>query len=182
MANVSFRLGTVTGVDLAAKEVETDRGRLPYDYLVLAAGAVNNYYGHAEIAEPRSRLNDLPEALRLCDTILAQFEAVAWVTDSAERARLLSFAVVGGGPTGVEFAGELAELVAGALTKDFPNLRRSEISITLVDASSHPLSAFPRPLPAAGHRAFPALRRRGPCPAAGPGTGDGAAARPPSIR
>ena len=149
---------------------------------MLAAGPVNNYYGHAEIAEPSLRLNDLPEALRLCDTILAQFEAAAWVTDSAERARLLSFAMVGGGPTGVEFAGELAELVAGALTKDFPNLRRSEISITLVDASSHPLSAFPRPLPAAGHRAFPALRRRGPCPAAGPGTGDGAAARPPSIR
>jgi NADH dehydrogenase len=54
----------------------------------------------------------------------------------------------------VEFAGELAELVAGAPTKDFPNLRRSEISITLVDASSHPLSAFPRPLPAAAHRAL----------------------------
>ena len=158
LANVSFRLGTVTGVDLAAKEVETDRGRPPSDYLVLAAGAVNNYFGHSEIAERSLGLNDLPEALHLRDTILAQFEAAAWVTDPAERARLLSFAVVGGGPTGVEFAGELAELVAGALTRDFPNLRRSEISITLADASSHPLSAFPAPLPAAAHRA---LERKG---------------------
>ena len=157
-ANVSFRLGTVTGVDLAAKEVGTDRGRVPYEYLVLAAGAVNNYFGHSEIAERSLGLNDLPEALHLRDTILAQFEAAAWVSDPAERARLLSFAVVGGGPTGVEFAGELAELVAGALTRDFPNLRRSEISITLADASSHPLSAFPWPLPAAAHRA---LERKG---------------------
>ena len=168
LANVSFRLGTVTGVDLAAKEVEIDGGRLPYDYLVLAAGAVNNYFGHAEIAERSLGLNDLPEALRLCDSILAQFEAAAWVTDPAERARLLSFVVVGGGPTGVEFAGELAELVAGALTRDFPDLRRPEISITLVDASSHPLSAFPRPLPAATPvgRRWPDVIRlsEAPCP------------------
>lgn len=80
------------------------------------------------------------------------------MTDPAERARLLSFAVVGGGPNWVEFGGELAELVAGALTRDFPNLRRSEISITLADASSHPLSAFPQPFPAAAHRA---LERKG---------------------
>jgi NADH dehydrogenase FAD-containing subunit len=65
------------GVDLARKEVETDRGRLPYDYLVLAAGAVNNYFGHSEIAERSLGLNDLPEALHLRDTILAQFEAAA---------------------------------------------------------------------------------------------------------
>jgi NADH dehydrogenase len=158
LANVSFRLGAVTGVDLAAKEVETDRGWLSYDYLVLAAGAVNNYFGHSEIAERSLGLNDLPEALHLRDTILA--EAAAWVTDPAERARLLSFAVVGGGPTGTEFAGELAELVAGALTRDFPSLGRSEISITLADASSHPLSAFPAPLPHARRARVRCVRRQ----------------------
>jgi NADH dehydrogenase len=143
---------------LARKEVETDRGRLPYDYLVLAAGAVNNYFGHSEIAERSLGLNDLPEALHLRDTILAQFEAAAWITDPAEQARLLSFAVVGGGPTGGEFAGELAELVAATLTRDFPDLPRSGISITLADAGEHPLSALPRPLPAAAHQA---LERKG---------------------
>lgn len=158
LGNVSFRLATVTGVDLDAKAVETDQGRLPYDYLVLAAGAVNAYFGHPEIAECSLGLNDLPEALQLRNAILAQFEAAAWTDDPAERARLLSFAVVGGGPTGTEFAGALAELVASTLTRDFPGLDRSEVSITLAEASGHPLSVFPRRLSAAAGRA---LRRKG---------------------
>jgi NADH dehydrogenase len=158
LGHVSFRLATVTGVDLDAKAVDTDRGRLPYDYLVLAAGAVNNYFGHPEIAKRSLGLNDLPEALQLRNTLLTQFEAAAWTNDAAERARLLSFAVVGGGPTGAEFAGALAELVAGALVRDFPRLRRSEVSITLAEASQDPLSAFASPLPVAAHRA---LERKG---------------------
>ncbi|MEU9886883.1 NAD(P)/FAD-dependent oxidoreductase [Sphaerisporangium sp. NPDC051011] len=158
LGNVSFRLATVTGVDLDTKAVDTDQGRLPYDYLVLAAGAVNAYFGHSEIAEHSLGLNDLPEALQLRNAILARFEAAAWTGDPAERARLLSFAVVGGGPTGTEFAGALAELVTGTLTRDFPGLDRSEVSITLAEAGRHPLSVFPRPLPAAVDRA---LRRKG---------------------
>lgn len=158
LGNVSFRLATVTGVDLDAKAVNTDRGRLPYDYLVLAAGAVNAYFGHPEIAGRSLGLNDLPEALQLRNAILARFEEAAWAGDPGERARLLSFAVVGGGPTGTEFAGALAELVVGTLTRDFPGLDRSQVSITLAEASRHPLSVFPRPLPAAAGRA---LRRKG---------------------
>lgn len=158
LGNVSFRLATVTGVDLDAKAVDTDQGRLPYDYLLLAAGAVNAYFGHPEIAECSLGLNDLPEALQLRNAILAQFEAAAWTDDPAERARLLSFAVVGGGPTGTEFAGALAELVASTLTRDFPGLDRSEVSITLAEASGHPLSVFPQRLSATAGRA---LRRKG---------------------
>jgi len=154
LGNVSFRLATVTGVDLDAKAVDTDQGRLPYDYLVLAAGAVNAYFGHPEIAEHSLGLNDLPEALQLRNAILARLEAAAWTRDPAERARLLGFAVVGGGPTGTEFAGALAELVAGTLARDFPGLDRSEVSITLAEASPHPLSVFPQPLPAAADRAL----------------------------
>ncbi|MFJ9590714.1 NAD(P)/FAD-dependent oxidoreductase [Streptomyces acidicola] len=158
LGNVSFRLAAVTGVDLDTKVVDTDQGGLPYDYLVLAAGAVNAYFGHSEIAEHSLGLNDLPEALQLRNAILARFEAAAWTDDPAERARLLSFAVVGGGPTGTEFAGALAELVTGTLTRDFPGLDRSEVTITLAEASRHPLSVFPSPLPAAADRA---LRRKG---------------------
>ena len=158
LANVSFRLATVTGVDLEARAVDTDQGRLPYDYLVLAAGAVNAYFGHPDIAERSLGLNDLPEALQLRNTVLARFEAAAWTTDPAEQARLLSFAVVGGGPTGAEFAGSLAELVAGTLAKDFPRLRHAEVSITLAEASRHPLPVFASPLPAKAHQA---LERKG---------------------
>lgn len=158
LGNVPFRLATVTGIDLGAKAMETDRGRLPYDYLVLAAGAVNAYFDHAEIAERSLGLNDLPEAMQLRNTILARLEDAAWTSDPVERERLPSFAVVGGGPTGVEFAGELAELVAGALARDFPGLRRSDVSITLINAGDHPLSAFPSPLPAKARRA---LERKG---------------------
>lgn len=150
LGNVSFRLATVDGVDLAAKVVHTDAGNLGYDYLVLAAGAVNAYFGHPDIAERSFGLNDLPEALQLRDHILARFEAAAWTTDRSERGRLLSFAVVGGGPTGVEFAGALAELVAGTLAKDFPRLDPAEVSIVLAEGSDEPLAAFPAPLPGAG--------------------------------
>ncbi|MFE4418756.1 NAD(P)/FAD-dependent oxidoreductase [Streptomyces sp. NPDC056817] len=158
LGNVAFRLATVTGVDLDAKAVDTDQGRLPYGYLVLAAGAVNAYFGHSEIAEHSLGLNDLPEALQLRNAILDRFETAVWSADPAERARLLSFAVVGGGATGTEFAGALAELVTGTLARDFPGLDRSEVSITLAEASPHPLSVFPRPLPVAAERA---LRHKG---------------------
>jgi NADH dehydrogenase len=151
-ANASFRVATVKGVDLAARSVQTDRGDLDYDYLIIAAGAVNNYFGHAETAEHSLGLNDLPEALELRNRILGRFEEATWATDPLERARLLRFAVVGGGPTGVEFAGALAELVAGSLAKDFPEIDPSEVNITLAEASDEPLSSFSGRLPTAAHR------------------------------
>ena len=140
--NVSFRLATVTGVDLDTKSVDTDQGPLPYDHLVLASGAVNNYVGHSGTAEHRIGLSNLPGALQLRTAILARFEAAAWADDPAGRARLLSFAVVGGGPTGTEFAGALAELVAGTLTRDFPSLDPSQVSITLAEGSPHLRGGF----------------------------------------
>lgn len=140
--NVSFRLATVTGVDLDTKTVHTDQGPLTYDHLVLTAGAVNNYVGHPGIAEHTIGFNNLPEALQLRTAILAPLEAAAWADDPAERARLLSFAVVGGGPTGTEFAGALAERVAGTLTRDFPGLDPSQVSITLAEGSPHLRGGF----------------------------------------
>src|SRR5262245_14863536 len=100
LGNASFRLATVTGVDLDAKAVDTDRGRLPYDYLVLAAGAVNAYFGHSEIAERSLGLNDLPEALQLRNAILAQFEAAAWTDDPADGPRRFGLPLFAAGPTG----------------------------------------------------------------------------------
>jgi NADH dehydrogenase len=156
--NAEFRLAHVEGVDLRGHTVRTDRGELSYDHLVLAAGATNNYFGNRDIAQRSLGLGDVPEALQLRNTILTRFEQAAWTRDPERRARLLRFAVVGGGPTGVELAGALAELVAGPLAHDFPDLARSEIDIVLVEASDAPLSPYASRLQRAATRA---LERKG---------------------
>ncbi len=120
--NVTFRVGRVTGLDLLAMQVETDHGPIAYDYLVLAAGSVSNYFHNTDIATRSLGLNDLADALQLRNQILSCFEQASWATDPAERAHLLSFAVVGGGPTGVEFAAALAVLVAGMSSATSPPL------------------------------------------------------------
>ncbi|MGH3266599.1 MAG: NAD(P)/FAD-dependent oxidoreductase, partial [Trebonia sp.] len=99
--NAEFRLAAVTAVDLDAQVVHTDRGELPYDQVVLAAGAVNDYYGNTDIAERSLGLGTLSEALALRNAVLERFERAAWTEDPEERQRLLRFLVVGGGPTGV---------------------------------------------------------------------------------
>ncbi|MGH2874859.1 MAG: NAD(P)/FAD-dependent oxidoreductase, partial [Solirubrobacteraceae bacterium] len=97
--NVDVRLGTVTAIDFDARRIGTDRGDLDYDYLVLAAGSVNNYYGNPKIAHHSLGLNDVGEALRLRNGILEALERAAWERDPDRRRRLLTFAVVGAGPT-----------------------------------------------------------------------------------
>lgn len=137
-----FRLGHVERVDLGAREVVTAQGAIPYDYLVLAAGSANNYFKHPEIAEASFGINDVGEAVALRNHLLHSFEQAAWQPDPAERRRLLSFVVVGGGPTGVEFAGSLAELVYGILQRDFPTLDLDEVTIRLIEGSEAPLPPF----------------------------------------
>ncbi len=157
--NAEFRMATVTGVDLPRRAVLTDRGELPYDHLVLGAGTVNNYFGNRDIAQRSHGLNDLPEAIELRNTLLQRFEAASWTADPAERQRLLTLAVVGGGPTGVEFAGAFAELVHGVLTRDYPGeLDMDEVQIVLVEASDAPLATFAPRLQRAAQRA---LERKG---------------------
>ncbi|MGH9105007.1 MAG: NAD(P)/FAD-dependent oxidoreductase [Acidimicrobiales bacterium] len=141
-SNVEFRLGRVTAINVTRRQVETDRGPIGYDYLVLAGGAVNDYFGNTDISEHSLGLNNLGEALALRNHILSCFEAAAWAADPAERARLLTFAVVGGGPTGVEFSAALAVLVAEMVAHDFPSIDADEPRIVLVEASPTPLSAF----------------------------------------
>ncbi len=146
LRNVTFRLGRVTDIDLDARQVKTDHGPIGYDYLVLAAGSATSYFRNTAIAAGSLGLKDLAEALQLRNHILSCFEQACWETDPAERARLLSFAVVGGGPTGVEFAAALAVLVAGMAGRDFPHLHRDDITITLVEAAGAPLGSFAPPL------------------------------------
>jgi NADH:ubiquinone reductase (H+-translocating) len=101
--NVRFQQATVTSVDFAAKNVHTAEGRaIPYDNLVIAVGSTTNYFGIESVANSALGLKDLPEALELRNHVLGCLERASSTTDDAERTRLLTFLVVGGGPTGVE--------------------------------------------------------------------------------
>ncbi len=152
--NLRFALATVRAVDLGAKQLVLDGGRVGFDYLFLAAGSVNDYFGTDAIASRTHGLKDLEQALTLRYRILEQFEAAALTTDAETRSRLLSFAVIGAGPTGVEYAGALSELVRLVLRKDFPELDTRAVRIFLIDALPHVLHPFRPRLRRAAARAL----------------------------
>jgi NADH:ubiquinone reductase (H+-translocating) len=103
--NVSFRLARVTGIDLAARRLDTTAGEVEYDHLVVAAGAVNNYFGVDSAEEHGHGLKSLGEALAVRNHLLSCFERAAWTDDPVARRRLHTVVLVGGGATGVELAG-----------------------------------------------------------------------------
>lgn len=141
-ANVEFRLATVTGVDVTRHVVRTDRGEIGYDYLICAAGAVNDFHHHTSIAQHCLGLDDLSAALALRNHLLGRFEAAIWAQGPRERKRLLTFAVVGGGPTGVEFAAALAALIRQLAAREFPGISAADTRILLIEASAAPLPSF----------------------------------------
>ncbi|MFN2569301.1 MAG: NAD(P)/FAD-dependent oxidoreductase [Candidatus Dormibacteria bacterium] len=144
--NAAFRLAAVTGIDLDGRRVLTDRGDIGYDQVVIAAGSVTNYFGIAGLDRRSFALKNLGQALLLRTRILEHFERAAAEPDAEERRRLLTFAIVGGGPTGVEFAGALSELIHLVLRKDFPELDVAQVLIVLADTQDHVLSPFARSL------------------------------------
>lgn len=155
--NAEFRMANVTRVKLGDRRVETDLGTVDYDFLILAAGSQTNFFGNTEFRARTFEVKDLPGAIRLRDRILEQFERARWTKDAAERRRLLTFVVVGGGPTGVEFAGALAELINRVLKKDFRRLDIREIEIHLVEASDRVLAPFAEKLQHAARRTLERL-------------------------
>lgn len=151
--NVDFRMADVLGVDFERREVETDRGRHAYDYLVLAGGSATNFFGNDELADHTHGLKDIDDADRLRNHILRCFEEAAAQSDNGERsAPLLTFVIVGGGPTGVELAGQLALLAHRTLPREFPNLDLSHTRVVLVNAGGGILESFPEPLQAHARR------------------------------
>src|SRR5687768_5918268 len=113
--NAHVMLAKVTGVDLTRKEVVTDDRRVPYDYLLIATGARHAYFGHDAWAEFAPGLKTIDDATSVRRRILLAFEHAENESDAEERARLLTFVVIGGGATGVEMAGAIAELAKRAL-------------------------------------------------------------------
>ncbi|NTV64287.1 MAG: NAD(P)/FAD-dependent oxidoreductase [Oscillochloris sp.] len=145
-SNVSFMMAEVTHIDFAAKLVHTPTLALPYDYLIIAAGSANNYFGNDQLAKRTYGLKDLDDAERLRNHVLSNFEYAVSEQDPAIRRRLMTLVIVGGGPTGVELAGAFIELVHHVLIRDYPMLDISEAQVVLVEAGPHILSAFPESL------------------------------------
>ena len=141
--NVRFRLATVTGVDLERRAVITNVGEVGYDYLVLAAGSVTNYFGLDSVAQAACALRDLDDAERLRDRILCALETASAESDPERRRQLMTIVVVGGGPTGMELAGALAELRRHVLPRDYPELDLSSGRTILLEATDRLLPGMP---------------------------------------
>ncbi len=140
--NVHFRLADVVGVDFAARTVQLSDGEaVHYDHLVLAAGSTTNYFGNDAIASRALGLKDLGEALQLRNHVLATLER-ATVAASIDVEQLLTFCIIGGGPTGVEYAGALAELARLVLPYEYPELRPSAVRIVLLEGGDRLLPTF----------------------------------------
>src|SRR4051812_25424326 len=156
--NVEVLLANVQAVDAAGRGVLIDGGApIAYDYLVLASGAAHAYFGHPEWAGRAPGLKTLDDALEMRRRVLLAFEAAERETDSAAQRRLLTFVIVGGGPTGVELAGALAEIARHTLRDDFRHVRSESARILLVEGSPHVLASFPEKLRAAAHRSLEKL-------------------------
>jgi len=141
--NVRFRQARVTGVDFETRRLAVAGGdTIPYDELVLATGSANAYFGNPELAERTIGMKALDEAMRLRNHALSCLERAAQVADPAERAEWLTFVIVGGGPTGVEYAGALAELLEMVLGRDFPELAPGSGRVVLVEGADRLLGAF----------------------------------------
>jgi NADH:quinone reductase (non-electrogenic) len=157
--NVRVLLADVSAVDLAARRVLTrECAPLTYDYLVLAPGAVTTYFGHDEFAPFAPALKDIDDAIEVRRRVLLAFEAAEREPDPLERQKHLTFVVIGGGPTGVELAGAIAELATFVLARDFRAIRPDATRVVLVEAGARILASLPETL---SERAAKSLREMG---------------------
>ena len=136
-------LGTVGGIDLKKREVVTDQVRVPYDFLIVANGSHHSYFGNEQWEPHAPGLKRIIDATELRKRVLYAFERAEITHDASEQRRLMNFVIVGGGPTGVEMAGAIAELSRWALAKDFRRINSKDARIILVEAGDRLLRAFP---------------------------------------
>src|SRR6184192_4540886 len=144
--NFEFRMVQVTGVELAARQVVTDNGPVSYDYLILALGGETNYFGMDSILRHGFGLKGVVDAVAIRNHVLRCFERAMLEPDAERRRALLTFVVVGGGPTGVEMAGALSELIRLVLVKDYPRLNIKDVRVLLLEATDRLLAAMPERL------------------------------------
>lgn len=141
-ANIHFQMAEVRNIDFQQKLVYADDMAIPYDYLILAAGSANNYFGNDALADQTFSLKDIEDAERLRNHLLTVFERSVRELDPARRKTLLTLMIVGGGPTGVELAGAFAELFNHVLRQDYPELNIAEARVVLVEGTDRVLPSF----------------------------------------
>ena len=144
--NLDFHLAEVTRVDLDRRQVFTPEGALLYDFIVLAVGGQTNFYGLEQVKKAAFELKGLNDAIAIRNHLLGQFERAAHEPDASSRQAMLTFVVVGGGPTGVECAGALSELTRLVLSKDYPTINLQDVRVVLLEAGDHLLSGMPHSL------------------------------------
>jgi NADH:ubiquinone reductase (H+-translocating) len=140
--NFRFRIAEVSAIDAENNILNTTIGPIAYDYLVIATGSTTNFFGNEDIERYAMPMKSIPEALNLRYLILQNLEEAVLKPTKEERAPLLSFVLVGAGPTGVELAGSLAELKNDILTRDYPELNKEEMKVYLVDFLPKVLGPF----------------------------------------
>ena len=150
--NFDFRMMEVRGVDFAQRRLETSAGPLAYDFLVLAPGGATNFFGLEAMERHGFGLKDIPDAVAIRNHVLTCFEHAMLEPDPERRRAQLTFIVVGGGPTGVEMAGALSELIRLVLVKDYPRLNIKDVRILLLEATDRLLAAMPERLREAAGR------------------------------
>ncbi|MEL6306272.1 MAG: NAD(P)/FAD-dependent oxidoreductase, partial [Bacteroidota bacterium] len=141
-SNFFFRLAEVLQVETSAQTLQTNIGKIGYDYLVVATGSETNFFGNQNIMENSMAMKSIPQSLNLRSLILENFEQALLTDDLHERDALMNFVIVGGGPTGVELAGALAEIKKGILPKDYPDLDTRRAQINLVQSGDRILPAM----------------------------------------
>src|SRR5881227_2231712 len=146
--NVEVILAEVESVDVDAKKIKTADQDIDYDYLILATGARHSYFGHNDWEKLAPGLKSLEDAIELRRRILMAFEYAEKIDDEAARRAAMNFVIIGGGPTGVEMAGAIAEISRHTLAKDFRHIDPSQARVILIEGDSRLLSAFPEDLSA----------------------------------
>src|SRR6516164_321461 len=144
--NVEVTLAEVQSVDVEAKKVKTADLEIDYDYLILATGARHSYFGHNEWEKLAPGLKSLEDAVELRRRILLAFEYAEKATHEAARRTAMNFVIIGGGPTGVEMAGAIAEISRYTLARDFRHIDPSQARVILVEGEPKVLAAFPEDL------------------------------------
>jgi len=154
LRNADFLLAKITGADFEQRQLLTEHGPLAYDFLVLSSGSQSDYFGNESLVRHAFGLKELDEGLAVRNRILMRFEEARWTDDRERRRTLLTFAVVGGGPTGVEMAGALAELIHLVLAKDYRDLDLGLVRVVLLEAAGSLLGTFAEPLRDAARRSL----------------------------
>jgi len=150
--NLEVLMSAVTGFDLAAKSVRHARGELSYDFLVLGLGGATSYFGHDAWAQFAPGLKTLDDALKIRRKVLSAFERAEMEPEAERQRELMTIVVVGGGPTGVELAGALAELTRSVLKKDFDRIDPATARVVLIEGGGRLLGTFPEDLSASALR------------------------------